>query len=71
LGRPAESAERGPGPSQPPEIASDPEGVAITDPSPYPLPREREMWIGRLASFNQLAGWAAFSEEARRQRWIQ
>ena len=29
------------------------------------------MWIGRFASFNQLAGWAAFSEEARRQRWIQ
>src|SRR2546426_8616001 len=30
----------------------------MTDPSPSPLPREREIWIGRLAPFNHPAGLA-------------
>src|SRR5438552_11010916 len=43
VGSPGRVRGARPGPSQPPtcaeEIASDPEGLAITDPSPYPLPR--------------------------------
>ena len=73
LGRPAESAERGPGPSQPPEIASVC-GLAMTDPSPNPLPREREIWIGRFAPFNQAPGLAMTDPsppEPRAHAWVQ
>ena len=35
-----------------------PAGLAMTDPSPNPLPREREIWIGRFAPFDQPAGLA-------------
>src|SRR2546426_12780557 len=35
------------------EIAAALTRLAMTDPSPCPLPRERERWIGHLASFNQ------------------
>src|SRR5437899_9171440 len=46
----------------------------MTDPSPNPLPREREIWIGRLASFNQPTGLAMTDPsppEPRAHAWVQ
>ena len=74
VGSPGRVRGARPGPSQPPEIASDPEGLAITDPSPNPLPREREMWIGRLAPFDHPAGLAMTDPsppEPRAHAWVQ
>src|SRR5438552_5749699 len=74
VGSPGRVRGARPRPEPAPRDCFGPEGLAITDPSPNPLPREREMWIGRLASFNQPAGRAMTDPSPPKPRahaWVQ